>query len=72
MEAETVFTLSEGPGKGWDRWGLPDRGGTVLEQRPWSREAPEQRDPGWSREALEKRGPAERSPSGVVLRAWSQ
>ena len=51
-----MFTLSEGPGKGWDRWGLPDRGGTVLEQR----------GPGAERPWLEQRGPGEERPCREV------
>ena len=66
MEAEAVFTLSEGLGRGWDRWGLPERGGTVLEQRGPGAERP------GSREVLQRGPEAESSWSRVVLRARSQ
>lgn len=71
-----MFTLSEGLGRGWDRWGLPERGGTVLErrgreqrgpaERPWSGEVPEQRGPAesFSRETPEQRGPRAEWSSG--------
>lgn len=64
MEAEAVFTLSEGPGRGWDRWGLPEREGTV--QRGPGAERP------GSREVLQRGPEAESSQSRVVLRARSQ
>ena len=74
MEAETVFTLSEGPGRGWNRWGLPERGGTVLEQRPRSREALDGAERPWRGEALQRGPRAEwssehghsREPHGIV------
>lgn len=60
MEAEAVFTLSEGLWRGWDRWGLPERGGTVLEQRGPGAERSQ------SREALQRASEAERPRSREV------
>lgn len=59
-EAEAVVTLSEGLGRGWDRWGLPERGGTVLEWRGLGAE----RSCG---EALEWRGPRAERPCRELL-----
>lgn len=69
-----MFTLPEGPGRGWDRWGLPERGGTVLEQRPQSREALDGAERSWRGEALQRGPQAEwssehghsREPCGIV------